>query len=271
MEIKLVIEILLIISMFAFVLVFVGVVFFMFWAMAFAHPNRYAPSEEWEDEENSFSKLMGDPKSFCLYLKASQLFRAYWQGLDYISTELKTALMREEKSVMKSRKKIVILRISKMIRVTNWRKLFRSHHAGLNLFCGLDWIERYLGDICKELSFEIQYKLKFEKEKWDSIIDTSRFKQFHGDFKTQFIAKENIFFEVFTSLVLSGIDPFDQKVVIMVDGESDCKVSSLEKFVGNDVWPITKTVRSSVFTNALVNSFGERKYVYRIFLEKLNP
>jgi hypothetical protein len=206
-------------------------------------------------------------KKFLVYLKALDLFRAYWQGLDYISTELKAVLIFEEKSVMKSRKKIVISQIFPMIKPKKWKRPFQSRHDGLNLFCRLDWIDRYLGDICKEINFELRCKPEFEKE-WDTIIDNFRFEQFYGTFNTQYKVKENIFFEVFTSLVLSGIDPFDRKVVIMVDGENDRKMPDLKKFVDDDVYHIMKSVSPSVFTKVLMNAFGESKYTYRVFLEK---
>jgi hypothetical protein len=211
-------------------------------------------------------------KRFLIYLKARDLFQAYWDGLDYISKDLETSLKREHPAIIKTRRGIVISRISKLIKVKNWKNIFESRCDGLNLFQRVDWVDRYLADIIKEIPFKLYVRSDYENpEKLAArgvVIDYSRLQQFHGTFQTQYMHNVNIFFEVFTSLTLSGIDPFAQKVVIFADGIQEGKVPDLNAFVNDSVYPAMKALPTAVFTQAVLAAFEPDRYLYRVFLEK---
>ena len=211
-------------------------------------------------------------KKFLIYLKARQMVNHYWMGLNYISPELETVLIKENPVTIEARKKIIASRISKIIKVKNWRRIFESRCDGLNLFQRVDWIDRYLKDITSEIPFKLYTKADFEspkiQEDWNPMVHPSRFEQFYATFQTQYMATENIFFEVFSSLVLSGIDPFAQKVVILADGRQEGKVPDLNAFINDSTYPIMKAAPPAAFTQALLAAFEPDRYLYRVFLEK---
>lgn len=174
-------------------------------------------------------------RKFLTHLKALDLFHVYWRALEVTSPELKETLIKEKKSVMKFRKRFLVSKISQMIKPKSWKGPFQSRHDGLCLWCGTDWMERYLCSICEELSFEFFCNMDCEGNTIveQNIIDTLYYgyEQFHNKFYSLRSSKTCVFFEVFASLVLSGIDPFDRKVMVMYKGLGIHDIYSYEVFL----------------------------------------
>lgn len=143
-------------------------------------------------------------KNLLFYLKVWQLVQVYLTGLGFINKDLKAELAKEKRSVFEKRKKLAI---SELLKILSKENLGLFKKEGVGLFKGVSRIDLRLGGI-EKIPFEIQPT---------PHADVSGLKQFYGTFYTQYGKEKNIRFEVFVSLILSGIDPWNERVVIVIE------------------------------------------------------